>query len=166
MGSITTILHATDLAERSDNAFRVACALASEYGANLVIVHVVNRPLIVRDRNGIILPAAPSDEETLKDKLDGLEVPDQHVDVVRHLEQGSPAAEILRMAKVCNADLIVMGTHRRREMSRHLMGSIVEEVVRRATCPVLTITVPTEERASAHMPNYHSEEVDLALAVR
>src|SRR5207244_3575018 len=47
MLAVGTILHPTDFSERSQYAFAVACALARDYGARLVVVHVVQVPTIV-----------------------------------------------------------------------------------------------------------------------
>jgi nucleotide-binding universal stress UspA family protein len=55
------------------------------------------------------------------------------------LVEGNPAAEILSAAREGNCDLIVMGTHGRTGLNRLLMGSVAEEVVRKAPCPVLTV---------------------------
>jgi nucleotide-binding universal stress UspA family protein len=49
---------------------------------------------------------------------------------------------ILRVAEEIHADLIVMGTHGRTGLGRLLMGSVAEQVVRRAPCPVLTMKAP------------------------
>jgi nucleotide-binding universal stress UspA family protein len=46
-------------------------------------------------------------------------------------------------------DLIVMGTHGRTGLRRRLMGSVAEQVVRGASCPVLTVTLPAPEPAKA-----------------
>jgi nucleotide-binding universal stress UspA family protein len=55
-------------------------------------------------------------------------------------EQGGAAADvILRYAKNNDIDLIVMGTHGRRGLGHLFLGSVAEEVVRLANCPVLTI---------------------------
>jgi nucleotide-binding universal stress UspA family protein len=137
---IKTVLHPTDFSERSDQAFHLACNLASDYGANLVILHVVRMPILLGD--GVMMPSVSAREDVLRDKLLSLEVPDQ-VDVIRKLEEGNPAAEILQLAQLCHADLIVMGTHGRRGLQRLVMGSVAEEVVRRAACPVLTVAAPT-----------------------
>jgi universal stress protein A len=56
--------------------------------------------------------------------------------------EGDPAEMILRVAEEVHADLIVMGTHGRTGLSRLLMGSVAEQVVRRAPCPVLTMKAP------------------------
>ena len=146
MLSIHTILHPTDFSAQSEHAFQLACDLAADYDANLVIVHVVAAPIMFGD--GAILPPTYDCRDELQDKLLGLEVPDDRVGVVRRLEEGNPATEILQVAHVCQADLIVMGTHGRRGLTRLLMGSVAEEIVRQATCPVLTVSTP--------MPNQES----------
>jgi len=52
---------------------------------------------------------------------------------------GDPRDMILRTATELGADMIVMGTHGRRGIPRLVLGSVAEEVVRRATCPVVTV---------------------------
>jgi nucleotide-binding universal stress UspA family protein len=59
--------------------------------------------------------------------------------VDHRLVEGDAAAEILRLAAETHCDLIVMGTHGRTWLSRMLMGSVAEQVVRKAPCPVLTV---------------------------
>ncbi len=137
MFSIRTILHATDFSETSDAAFRCAYSLAADYHAQLVIVHVASVPVMVGESLSFF--CTEECQEKLKEELDELEIPDEHVNVVRRLEQGRPAAEILHLAQLCQADLIVMGSHGRRGLQRFVMGSVADEVVRQATCPVLTV---------------------------
>jgi len=57
--------------------------------------------------------------------------------------EGLPADEILRAARRARADLVVMGTHGRRGVSRLFMGSVAERVVRESRVPVLTVRAPT-----------------------
>ena len=52
---------------------------------------------------------------------------------------GNPAEEIVAMAESLDVDLIVMSTHGRTGLSRFLLGSVAEKVVRHAPCPVLTV---------------------------
>jgi hypothetical protein len=54
----------------------------------------------------------------------------------------------VRYARVHAVDLIVLGTHGRTGVSRALMGSVVERVVRGAPCPVLTVPAPAGESAA------------------
>jgi nucleotide-binding universal stress UspA family protein len=55
------------------------------------------------------------------------------------VEAGEPSDGILEAARASRADLIVMGTHGRTGIARLLLGSVAEAVLRRATCPVLTV---------------------------
>ena len=55
------------------------------------------------------------------------------------LRTGDPRDMILQTAKEIHADLIVIGTHGRRGISRFLLGSVAEAIVRSAPCPVLTV---------------------------
>jgi nucleotide-binding universal stress UspA family protein len=58
------------------------------------------------------------------------------------VRDGDTAAEILRAATDAGCDLIVMGTHGRTGLGRLLMGSVAEQVVRKAPCPVVTVKAP------------------------
>jgi nucleotide-binding universal stress UspA family protein len=142
---IRTILHPTDFSERSDFAYRLACSLARDYGAHLLIVHVVPPPVaFVGD--AVWSGPIEVDMDELKNKLLRLTGPDP-TRVERRLEEGSPADEILRLARESHCDLIVMGTHGRRGLGRLLMGSVAELVVRKAPCPVVTVKSPFPDAA-------------------
>ena len=67
------------------------------------------------------------------------DVPHEH-----RLLHGDPIGEIVRLAEQEHVDMIVMGTHGRTGLSRLLMGSVAEAVVRRADCPVLVVKHPVE----------------------
>jgi len=61
----------------------------------------------------------------------------------RIVERGSPASDaIARHAKTGKFDLVVMGTHARRGVSRVVLGSVAEDVVRSVKCPVLLVHLP------------------------
>jgi nucleotide-binding universal stress UspA family protein len=142
---IHTILHPTDFSEPSENAFHVACALARDYKAQLILLNVVVVPTAVYGE-GIIPPPGPFDEEEeLQERLQKLRPSDPSVSVSQVIAEGVPAAEILRVAREKHADLIVMGTHGRTGLRRLLMGSVAELVVRGADCPVLTVKMPFPE---------------------
>lgn len=139
MLSIYTVLHPTDFSERFGNAFQLACALTRDYGARLVVLHVV-APLPPLAYGDVVPP--PDPESLLREAKDRLEVRGADVRAERRLEEGDPVGEILRVAREIGASLIVLGTHGRTGLSRLLMGSVAEQVVRNAPCPVLTATDP------------------------
>jgi nucleotide-binding universal stress UspA family protein len=138
---IKTILHPTDFSKHSDYAFRLACALARDYGARLVVVHVAEPPVPLYG-NGLIVPPTATYNEPLRAKLHELLPRDPKVRVEHEFAEGDAAIEILRLAEETKCNLIVMGTHGRTGLGRLLMGSVAEQVVRKAPCPVLTVKTP------------------------
>jgi nucleotide-binding universal stress UspA family protein len=151
---IRTILHPTDFSENSQCAWEMACALARDYGARLLLVHV-ETPMPAFAELGAI-PPEPVDRRALECELAGIKPPDPTLAVSRSLLFGDEPTTINRFAKENNADLIVMGTHGRTGLGRLLMGSVAESVLREAPCPVLTIKTPlkvkAEERAACEAP--------------
>jgi nucleotide-binding universal stress UspA family protein len=65
---------------------------------------------------------------------------DVHAEV---LTDGMPAPSVLRFARDNGADLIVVGTHGRGGLSRAVLGSVADKVVRGASCPVLVVPRPS-----------------------
>ena len=126
---------------QSSAALHLACALARDHNAHLVILHVATKPLKIYGRTSFP-PPMDDCKDALMDQLQGLEVNDAELRLSHRLAEGEPAEEILRVAALCEADLIVMGTHGRRGLARLLMGSVAERVVRKAPCPVLTLRTP------------------------
>jgi nucleotide-binding universal stress UspA family protein len=138
-----TILHPTDFSERSGYAFRLACSLARDRGARLIVLHVMPVPLVQEKRFY---------QEEMSAELNRLRAPDSQIQVEHRLEQGDPATQILRIAQETGCDLVVMGTHGRTGLDRLLMGSVAEEVVRRAACPVVTVKAPFPQLPSVAAP--------------
>jgi len=131
---IQTILHPTDFSHRSDSAFRLACALASDYHAQLVLLHVAQPPTFTQ--------LSDEHQQELLAKLWSLSVPGHLTPPSRRLEEGNPADEVLRVAQIVHADLIIMGAHERHNLGLILHGSVAEKVTRLADCPVMTVTIP------------------------
>jgi universal stress protein A len=141
MLAVKNILCATDFSESSDFAFRVACALARDYGARLTALHVILPPLGAYGEGGY-LPPPEEYEEGIHEKLVKLQPHDPRIVTDHRLEEGEAVPTILWVAGQTHADVIVMGTHGRKGLGRLLMGSVAEQVVRKASCPVLTVKKP------------------------
>jgi nucleotide-binding universal stress UspA family protein len=147
------ILHPTDFSDSSRYAFRLAGSLARAEGACLLVLHVEQTlgPMVAY---GEVLaqmePAAY--RKKLWDILRRLRVPDPNVQVEYRIVQGDAAAEILRLAEESGCDLIVMGSHGRTGLGRLLLGSVAEQVVREAPCPVVTVKIPHQVRAAGPPP--------------
>ncbi len=147
MFSIRTILHPTDFSEPSEFAFRLAGALARDYQAQLIILHVAPMPAFAFGQ-GIVLPEHNCHPQALEDKIQQFQSCGFPIPLDYQTREGNPAIAILQVAKEAQADLIVMGTYGRRGLSRFLMGSVAEQVVRDASCPVLTVKTPVAAAAS------------------
>jgi nucleotide-binding universal stress UspA family protein len=157
MFPIHTILHPTDFSPRADAAFRVAAALARDYQARLLVAHVLHYQTPVVGEFGV-MPVGPEESSDilyakLKEYQAGPMVPVEH-----HLLEGDAVTEIIELARKAPADLIVLGTHGRRGLTRLLMGSTAELVVRRAQCLVLTVKAPMIPADSVQAEAVEKEE--------
>lgn len=145
---LATILHPTDFSEHSEFAFRLACALARDYDARLILLHVLPPPMVIYSGGPVPAETWPSVDEA-REKLHQLEGHAHHVRVESDVMEGDPVDMILRAAEETHSDVIVMGTHGRTALARLLMGSVAESVLRRAPCPVLTAKPQPVSRADA-----------------
>ena len=132
-----TILFPTDFSGSSQAALEYATALARDSGATLLIMHVEDTVPIVSGE--MYLPPTTFPNPELKKMLSRVVPADKQVPYEHILVLGGAPEEILRVAKDHDVDLIVMSTHGRTGFGRFMMGSVAEVVVRRATCPVLTL---------------------------
>jgi nucleotide-binding universal stress UspA family protein len=149
---IRTILHPTDFSDYSQGAFEMACALARDYSAELLLVHVVP-PAHVFAPDGIAVSFPVEEPYDVHARLARLHADDSDVKTDHRVLDGDPTEQILKVARDANADLIVMGTHGSSGLTRLLMGSVAEHVMRKAPCPVLTI------RGTFRIPPAHTSAV-------
>jgi nucleotide-binding universal stress UspA family protein len=135
---IANVLFATDFSEAADGARVHATRLAGETGARLHVVHVVPH----------LMDPTPT---TARLQAEALSLAQSGLPVETAVLGGSAATAIVRYARANAIDLIVIGTHGRTGMSRVLLGSVAEAVLRLAPCPVLAVPLasPGEEPAGA-----------------
>lgn len=142
------ILFPTDFSPGSEAALEMATALARDSGATLLIAHVEEIPLATGGAEFLYSVPEPATEE-IREMLHDVVPKDANVPYEHHLLAGDVATAIVDFSESENVDMIVLGTHGRRGLTRLLMGSVAELVVRRAKCPVLTIKQPARETAKA-----------------
>jgi len=135
MVHVKKILYPTDFSSYSNQAYFHAVALAEIHGACLTVLYVYA---------GVVEAAeAERDEEQdrryWRSQLEQIRPANPNIPVSHVFLEGDPATEIARYAADANMDLIVMGTHGRTGMAHLLFGSVAEEIVRSAPCPVLTV---------------------------
>lgn len=142
------ILCPVDFSENSEYALRYATSIAVDTGAKLHIVHVYAEPIAYTD--GFAAHISEDEFEEERAMLKRIVPPNASVPYQHEFLIGHPADRLVEYAEKHNIDLIVMGTHGRTGLSRLLMGSIAEAVVRRAECPILTLKGhPSKEQAAA-----------------
>ena len=153
MLTIRNILVPTDYSPQATAAFHLASALARDHRASMTVLHVRETPVVAFGEFGAVPPVDLPPRDALLERLANLEPPDESIAVEHLLADGAPAEEIVKAATDCGCDLIVMGTHGRTGLGRLLMGSVAEEVMRTAPCPVLTLKAPlpaAERKRTGH----------------
>ncbi len=139
---IRRVVCAVDFSQPSRLAFEHALAVARWFEAKMTIAHVVPVMASLPDPAypAVLLPAVTPEHalqelDRLAGKALGAGVTSSVV-----LLAGDPVRQILELGKKVSADLLVMGTHGLRGFERLMLGSVSEAVLRKATCPVLTVS--------------------------
>jgi len=143
-----TILVPHDFSSNANHAAAMARDVAKSHGARLILLHVAHLPLGLDD-DAIIIPkegAPPLRAVDMavggaREHLDDLaaRLRQDGVEVATMIAVGNVVDEILGAARREDVDLIVMGTAGRTGVSRLVVGSVTEKVVREAPVPVLTL---------------------------
>lgn len=133
------ILVPTDFSTNAAAAIDTAVALAKECKGRVHLLHVVETSMFgptYIPQGGFVYP---KNQDEVFNRLEDLK--EQHPDVTFESKAviGLPADEIVSYAEANAIDLICISTNGRRGLSRMLLGSTTEAVVRRASCPVLSL---------------------------
>jgi nucleotide-binding universal stress UspA family protein len=160
MITVRNILCPFDGSEFSRRALEHAVALGRWYKAGITLLHVYpGGPESIEAEDGARTgPLAAGERKRIVAWLADMGSParDGGVSVEARVAEGRPAAEIVRVAKELSAELIVMGTHGRSGFDRLVLGSVTEKVLRRAPCPVLTVTARTAPVHRTGRPPFES----------
>jgi nucleotide-binding universal stress UspA family protein len=151
MAPLHTILLPTDFSACASRAQHHALALARAHEAVLHVVHIAEPPRTSSVSQGAWWARAQARAGAAMDAAWATRS-SEGLQVVRTVQPGTgephTATDIIAYGETCEADLIVMGTHGRRGLNRLLAGSVTEEVMRHAPCPVLAVREGTAEGAS------------------
>lgn len=140
------ILCPIDFSDGSKEALRVSSQLAKESGAELVLIHVWQPPYTVAPE-AVLAPDLSevvhrnAEEKLAEKRAEAETLTGRSVGSI--LRMGTPWDRIVETTqKDRSFDLVVIGTHGRTGIKRVLLGSVAEQVVRHASCPVLVVRDP------------------------
>ena len=145
---LKTILHPTDFSEDSRYALEVACALARDQAARVILLHVLPAPAGPGEAPTVRALHAEEDlrayREEMARELEKVRAAAPPAKVEPVLKEGEVAAVIARTAAETPCDLIVIGTRGRNGGPAGQMGGVARAVSRAATCPVVTVRAPVK----------------------
>lgn len=145
MTRVRRIVCASDFSGASRRAVATAVTMAKANRAALILLHVVSP--IVRLAPDQYVPSTTWEEIEIGTRAWAQEQIDKLATRARKagiraaalLVEGEAAEEIVRVARLKRADLLVLGTHGRTGVSKFFLGSVAERVVATAPCPVVTV---------------------------
>lgn len=140
------VLVATDLSPVSDSALRFAQAIARRYDSKLFVTNVVS-PAETAWVPPEYWVSSEQIEEAVWQRMHELNARLQGVPHETLIEHGAVSETISAEIEELGIDLLVLSTHGREGFDRLMMGSVAEEIFRRATCPVLTVGPRVTARA-------------------
>jgi len=141
---MAAIVFPTDFSDVSVSALPWAIKMAGSANARLHCVYVVEEPQIYStlDMGAVAIPTAGELVESAEKRMQafaGKHLKNVPQGFVSKVLVGRPSTEIVDYAKGEHAEMIVMTTHGYRGVKHVLLGSTAEDVLRHATCPVLTV---------------------------
>lgn len=146
-----TIVALVDLSDLTFKVLKQAHHLATAFNSEVIILHVVGEEPVVYDV-GLASPVvmqAPSPETVHKHYAQLLEMRDSLLKFgvnasVRQLENAS-VETVIEETRKCGADLIILGSHHHSTIYRWFVGTVADDVLKRAHCPVLVVPGDTDE---------------------
>lgn len=142
--NVKRVLVPVDFSDNSKKILQDAVAIAAKFEATLSLIFVVQS---FDDYSGFFVPHMPIAQfqddmlGSARQKMDNFveDTLSAGIECETQVSVGDVAEEIIGYAQSSNADMIIMGTHGYKGLDRILFGSVAEQVVKTAPCPVLTI---------------------------
>ncbi len=162
--AVKNVLFATDFSATSEAALPYATAICRRYGSTLHLAHVLSDANILLLSGGVDYVSmgtlyedahteANQKLDAISSRLEGI----SHHNYVRHGQVWKSLEGIVAENEI---DLIVLGTHGRTGLGKLLLGSVAEDILRHAPCPVLTVGPKVSGRAK--LPAFQNHGRDLA----
>jgi len=149
MAVFQKILCPVDFSKTSGHAFVYAAAIAQQFEAELILLHVMEDVPLFTAYSGLpAMDVPPEVEKSARKDLERLaaSVGAGKAKVQTVIVRGKSHEAVLKYATEHNVDLIVIGKHGRSQLDYWLFGSVTERVIRRAACPVVVVPGPAEAK--------------------
>jgi len=161
--SIKNVLFPTDFSPTSEAALPYAAAICRRFGSTLHLAHVLSDAGLLMMAGGVdyvsmgtIYEDANNEAKERLDQISGRFETIPHRSYVRHGFVWKSLADIIEANKI---DLIVVGTHGRTGLGKLLLGSVAEDILRHAPCPVLTVGPKVSGRAKLRTLQNHGGDL-------
>jgi nucleotide-binding universal stress UspA family protein len=147
MITIKSILCPMDFSDASKNAYRYACEFAKSMRSKVILLNVIEPRPIAADMSLNYIPLEEDLAAAAREDFIPLvsEAEAKGVDVSADVMIGIPAEVILQQIADLDVSMLIMGSHGKTGLSRLLMGSVAEAVVRKAAIPVLIVKANEKE---------------------
>ena len=144
MAVFQKILCPVDFSATSGHAFVYAAAIAQQFRAELILLHVIEEIPALPAVGGMPTadPSAQLESYARVEMAKLAAGATSGASVRAEIVRGKSHSAVLKFAKENSVDLIVIGKHGRSHLDYFLFGSMTERVIRRATCPVLVVQHP------------------------
>jgi nucleotide-binding universal stress UspA family protein len=127
------IIFATDLSKRADIAFDRAVQLAEEHKAQLHIIHVIDNELPAN----LVNVMTSSAKAFIEKQIESTKLNTKTITI--NIASGDSCPTIIKYADKIKADIIIIGTHRRKKIQDFILGSVIERILRFSHVPVLVV---------------------------
>lgn len=162
--SLKNVLYATDFSATSESAFPYATAICRHFGSTLHLAHVLSDSNVLLMTGGVdyvsvgtIYEDAHTDAQ---EKLQQLTTRLGKIPFRSYVRHGQVWTNLSTIVAENKIDLIVVGTHGRTGLGKLLLGSVAEDILRHAPCPVLT--VGPRVQGHARLPEFQTRGRELA----
>ncbi|MGB8062696.1 MAG: universal stress protein [Candidatus Sulfotelmatobacter sp.] len=162
--SVKNVLFATDFSVSSEAALPYAAAICRHFGSTLHIVHVLSDASLLLVTGGVdyvSMGTIYEDAHTeAKEKLDEIASRLEGIPQRSYVRHGQVWRSLNGIIEDNQVDMIVVGTHGRTGLGKLLLGSVAEDILRHAPCPVLTVGPKVSGRAK--LPEFPRKGHNLA----
>ncbi len=162
--SVKNVLYATDFSETSEAALPYATAISRHFGSMLHIAHVISDTSLLLTTGGVDYVSMGTLYECAnteaQEKIHLVTVRLGEIPHHNHVRHGQVWPNLREIVAESGIDLIVIGTHGRTGLGKLLLGSVAEDILRHAACPVLTVGPRVQGRA--RLPEFHGKGRELA----